>query len=140
MLPTTCPHLEDVCIFANNTIHTAPVMIMKMTRECSCRNSWTDFGTNTDRLTLLLSTEPTSCKYLVARIMTSIPVQSAMALPKNAPQCFSGSAQRYSKVQSSRMQLVTMLSPCRCQKVLFLPLIYSELDTPAAPRDVRLAA
>src|SRR5437660_12250401 len=87
-LPATCPHFEFGSDLANRTIQKAPVMSRKMLRECSC--SFSSTGLSQWRGGLRLSAEPFSYMNLVASTVTTSPVQSAIALPKNAPRCVSG--------------------------------------------------
>lgn len=111
MLPTTCPHFELGSARANAQTHAAPVMIRKILSECSCNISQT--GAMKRCGGLRLSADPLSYMNLVARTVTTTPLQSAMALPKNDPQCVFGSEWMYSTIQQSKMIDDTMLSECR---------------------------
>lgn len=84
MLPTTWSHLLSAFIDANRNAQPIPVMTMNIRSECRCRKS-----SNAERffpLTGRLSGDPTSYKNFVPRMMTTEPLQSAVALPKNAAQ------------------------------------------------------
>src|SRR5512135_210209 len=60
----------------------------------------------------LLSAEPFSYKCLVAITITTSPLQSAMALPKNDPACVSGEEHAYSTIHKRRMALATSVREC----------------------------
>src|SRR5450631_4211656 len=90
MLPTTCPQRLFVSIRRKTHTHPIQVITRNTVSECSRRNSSTGdfhfpFG-------FLLSADPLSYRCLVISTVTSTPVQSAMALPKNEPRWVSGSA------------------------------------------------
>src|SRR6185312_10222148 len=85
ILPTTCPHFDSESECANSSTQPTPVITRKIVSECSCKAS-------RNRLChlwrgRLLSCDPRSYKYLVPSSITTTPVQSAIALPKNEPTC-----------------------------------------------------
>src|ERR1019366_10478200 len=89
MLPTTCPQRLPVSIRRKAHTHPIQVITRNTVSECSRRNSRTGdfhlpFG-------FLLSAEPLSYRCLVISTVTSTPVKSAIALPKNEPTWVAGS-------------------------------------------------
>src|SRR5579864_9348917 len=100
MFPTTCPHLEVGFDRANVITHPAPVIRRNRVKECC----WSSFQIGRRKRCggFRLSAEPTSYMYLVAITVTTRPVQSAMALPKNDPQWVLGFEWIYSRIQKSR--------------------------------------
>ena len=69
-----------------------PVTMIKIKSECLRRVS--NQAGRSFPLTGRLSAEPTSYRNFVPRIMTTEPLQSAIAFPKNAPKCVFGSNNR----------------------------------------------
>src|SRR5437588_1351173 len=64
-----------------------------------------------------LSAEPFSYRYLVARTITSNPVQSAIAFPKNDPIWVLGSETLYREIHSANTAAELMLSECSRKKL-----------------------
>src|ERR1022692_529010 len=88
MLPTTCPQRLLGRMARNAITQPMPVTSKNNVSECSRRNSFSADGNLP--LGCLLSAEPFSYRYLVMTTVTTTPVQSAMALPKNDPRWVSG--------------------------------------------------
>jgi len=82
IFPTTCPHRLCGSIFTNTATHTTPVTKRKIVSECSSRNFLT--GVKIRCGGRLLSPDPISNNPLVASTVSSTPLQSAIAFPKNA--------------------------------------------------------
>src|ERR1017187_696402 len=89
MLPTTCPHRLPVSMRRKAHPHPIQVITRNTVSECSRRNSST--GDFQMPFGFLLSADPFSYRCLVMRTVTSTPVQSAIALPKNEPRWVDGS-------------------------------------------------
>src|SRR5712691_3009771 len=64
-----------------------------------------------------LSAEPLSYRYFVARTITTTPVQSAMAFPKNDPRCVLGLETLYSPIHNRSTATEAMLSEWRRKKL-----------------------
>src|SRR5205085_4166220 len=97
IFPTTCPHLEFASECANRITQPAPVNTRKIVREWASSTFW--IGRINRFGIFRLSAEPTSYMNLVATTVTTKPVQSAMALPKNDPQWVFWSEWLYSTIQ-----------------------------------------
>src|SRR5579872_448967 len=89
ILPTTCPHRLFASIARNAATQAAPVTTRNKVRECSRRNVIT--GESPSQCGRLLSDDPFSYKNFVITTVTTTPLQSAIAFPKNDPQCVDGS-------------------------------------------------
>src|SRR5512133_1053868 len=97
-------------MWMNTANHMAPVIRKKMVSECSRTNSSMRPG----RMPLgcLLWAEPFSYRRFVAKAMTTRPVQSAMALPKNDPAWVAGEERAYSTIHKIRIAPATSVREC----------------------------
>jgi hypothetical protein len=82
-----------------------------MLSECSSTNSRNGLKYRCGGFRL--SADPISYMNFVATTVTTRPVQSAMALPKNAPQWVLGFEWEYKTIQPINTRLETMLSEWR---------------------------
>jgi hypothetical protein len=87
-LPTTWPHFEVADIYANTAIQTNRVTLKNTVSECVLIHLKTGFFSWTMRR--LQSGDPRSYRIRVQITVATTPLQSAMAFPKNDPQCVSG--------------------------------------------------
>lgn len=89
IFPTTWPQREFASIRTYKINHPIPVITKKMLNEWPWIKSRIRFFKcpRAGRL----SSEPRSKKYFVATMITSEPLQSAIAFPKNEPKCLFGS-------------------------------------------------
>src|SRR5579872_4815350 len=113
MFPTTCPHFDIGLLIANSQTHPAPVITRNIVSEWSCTNSRS--GLSQWCGGRRLSADPISKKNFVASTVTSRPLQSAIALPKNDPQCVLGLDRAYRTIHVMRMIPETRLREC-CSK------------------------
>src|SRR6267142_1132016 len=125
MLPTTCPQRLLASMAVNAATQATPVIKRKIVSECSRRNSSSFEG----RMPFgcLLSEEPFSYRCLVMRIVTTTPVQSAMALPKNAPRWVEGSEIRYRANHKITTPHAVKLRECLRRNCFVLRLRFMEL-------------
>src|SRR3954449_8668055 len=64
--------------------------------------------------------------------MTTEPLQSAIAFPKKAPRCVSGSLKRYAMIQVSRRRTLATLNECSWSHPFFADLVRAMANLRAA--------
>src|SRR6478736_1385085 len=107
------PHLLSGSTLRNKASQPSPVKTRKIVRECSCMNSRALL--RCARRGWRLSRDPFSKNHFVARMVTTTPIQSATALPKNEPARDLGSEFTYSTSQSANTPAAVRLNACRSQ-------------------------